>query len=216
MWSNNEHILFTKWRAQFCFHEVQSLWDVYSLGRRTWSTSFWRENIWVLVLKPKVTGKWSCWSKAKLEYESLLLLVTMNRTSETGEDVNIIILLYKSKIKEHEQDSTWKAFCLLFPSVHKSHFLPPCTRCVPDRCCLEGGDGGDGVVGDGGFHWGSSLSVSQSHLNTRVTLEKGRLSIQGDWNSILIESPITSIWKWNIIEITVREEKTATLFEDVA
>lgn len=25
-----------------------------------------------------------------------------------------------------------------------------------------------------------SLSVSQSHLNTRVTLEKGRLSIQGD------------------------------------
>lgn len=102
----------------------------------------------------------------------------MNRTSEIGEDANITVFLKERKMAVGRTAHTKLCvFFYLFLWVH-TFLLPPLHQ-------------------TGIYHWESSLSVSQGYPNTKVTLKKKRLSIQGNWKRIPMELPITSILKQN-------------------
>lgn len=63
------------------------------------------------------------------------------------------------------------------------------------------------------YHWDSSLSVSQGHVNISITLKRKSYQFRGV-EITLMELPVTSIWKQifenhHIREITVYGKKTA-------
>lgn len=96
----------------------------------------------------------------------------MNRTSEKGEDAIFLTIFLKERKKAVGKTAHTELFFVVIVLVvlvvfnfyeftSFTFFLPPLHQ-------------------TGIYHWESSLSLSQGYLNTKVTLKKKRLSIQGD------------------------------------